>query len=355
MTVSITRRPLLGALLAAAGAAPFAASARAEDNEVVSVSTGGAYGALLKKYYYDPFTAATGIRVRMISASTSEAWAKLRAMEQTGNVEWDLLSALDTDRVSQRDLLESVDCSKIPQAAAQGIPNACQSNLVTRVIGTGASLIYSTKAFPEGGPQTWAEFWDTQRFPGPRGMQNSGTPWAVLSIALLADGVQPKDLYPLDLDRAFRKMDALKPHVAVWWRTGDQSQQILRDGEVVASVVWSGRGFMLEKEHVPVQMVLAGSIMMNGYWAIARNAPHRENAYKLIDFFMTRPEAHLGFMRENYNETSNRKVVDLMTPEERKSAITAPENWNTLIIADFDWVGRNEAMILERWNRWISS
>lgn len=352
-SAALSRRTFatLGVALAVGGSTT---SALAQSNEVVVVTTGGAYGQLLKKHFFDPFTEATGVRVRMVSASTSEAWAKLRAMERAGAVEWDLLSALDTDRFAQGDLLESIDCSKIPEASTQGIPGVCQDKLVTRVTGTGGSLIYSRKAFPNGGPRTWADFWDVKRFPGPRGMQDSGTPWVALAIALLADGVQSKDLFPLDIDRAFRKLDELKPNIAVWWRTGDQSQQILRSGEVVASIVWSGRGFMLEKEGQPLQMVVPGSIMMNGYWAMAKNAPNKQNAYKLIDFYMTRPSAHLAFMRENYNETSNKNVIDLMTPAEREAAITAPANWDKLIIADFEWIGKNDAMIQERWKRWIS-
>ena len=43
-------------------------------------------------------------------------------------------------------------------------------------------------------------------------------------LALLADGVAPSKLFPLDLDRAFHKLDQIKPNVAVWWKTGDQSK-----------------------------------------------------------------------------------------------------------------------------------
>ncbi len=39
----------------------------------------------------------------------------------------------------------------------------------------------------------------------------------------MADGVAPDALYPLDVDRAFRKLEQIKPHIAVWWTSGGQS------------------------------------------------------------------------------------------------------------------------------------
>ncbi|MFX5730500.1 ABC transporter substrate-binding protein, partial [Acinetobacter baumannii] len=35
----------------------------------------------------------------------------------------------------------------------------------------------------------------------------------------VADGVAPKDLYPLDVDRAFRGLDRMKPQVSTWAAT----------------------------------------------------------------------------------------------------------------------------------------
>ena len=83
----------MGAACAATLALGLAAPAAAQSNEVVVVTTGGAYGALLDKLFFKPFTAETGITVRQVSASTSEAWAKLAAMEKVrliraGSLRW---------------------------------------------------------------------------------------------------------------------------------------------------------------------------------------------------------------------------------------------------------------------------
>jgi mannopine transport system substrate-binding protein len=347
---------IVSKLAGAAVAATIALSApvHAQSNEVVVVTTGGAYGALLDRLFFKPFTDETGIAVRQVSASTAEAWAKLAAMAQVGKVEWDLLSGLDADLLARRDIVAEIDCSKLPITAEMALPDTCRDYGVVRVVGSNGTLTYSTEEFPNGGPQTWADLFDTEKFPGPRGLMDSGTPWDMLAIALLADGVPADKLYPLDLDRAFAKLDKIKPNVAVWWKSGDQSQQMFRSGEVVAGVLWSGRAFMLEKEGTPVKAVIPGSIRANGYWMVAKNAPNGDNALKLIDHFMKSPEAHVAFRRENFNDTMNKAAMDLLTPEERAAAITSPENLASLVVPDYKWIAANREAIMERWKMWIA-
>ncbi len=53
----------------------------------------------------------------------------------------------------------------------------------------------------------------------------------MMEIALLADGVAPDKLYPIDADRAFKKLDTIKKQ-SIFWTTNSQSQQLLVDGEV---------------------------------------------------------------------------------------------------------------------------
>lgn len=351
---SSIRNVVATALFAAALATGIHSAVKAQSKEVVVVTTGGAYGELLDRLFFKPFTEETGIVVKQVSSRTSDAWAKLAAMQETGNVEWDLLSGLDADLIARRDILQKIDCARLPLVLEHGQPGTCLDYGVVRVTGSNGTLVYNTDEFPNGGPQTWADLFDVEKFPGPRALPNSGTPWDLLAVALVADGVAPKDLYPLDLDRAFAKLDKIKPHVAVWWKSGDQSQQIFRNGEVVAGSLWSGRAFMLEKEGQPVDAVLHGSVRANGYWMVARNAPNSENAYRLIDYFITRPEAHAEFRRNNLNDTMNKAAFDLLTKEEQAAAFTAPNVVDTLIVPDYDWIAANRGEILERWEHWLA-
>ncbi|WP_163591335.1 extracellular solute-binding protein, partial [Klebsiella pneumoniae] len=51
-------------------------------------------------------------------------------------------------------------------------------------------------------PRSWADFWDIRGRPGQRAMRKF--PFDTIELALLADGVDPRSLYPCDFDRAFK-------------------------------------------------------------------------------------------------------------------------------------------------------
>src|SRR5262249_59389068 len=67
-------------------------------------------------------------------------------------------------------------------------------------------------------------------------------------------------LYPLDVDRAFKKLDQIKPHIKVWRREGNQSQQLIRDGELDMMSIWNGRASELKEQGVPVELVWNGAV-----------------------------------------------------------------------------------------------
>ena len=106
-------------------------------------------------------------------------------------------------------------------------------------------LAYDAEATKGVAPTGWADFFDTAKFPGKRTMCK----WiqGQLEFVLMADGVAPADLYPLDVDRAFKK---LKPMLAdiIFWEGGAQTQQLFREGEVVMGNIWHTRANLLNKE-----------------------------------------------------------------------------------------------------------
>src|SRR6185369_2006644 len=95
-------------------------------------------------------------------------------------------------------------------------------------------------------PRSWQQFWDVKAFPGRRALRNH--PVDNLEFALLADGVPADKIYPIDLDRAFKSLDRIKQHIAVWWKDGAQPAQMLLDGEVDFTSGWHGRFFALAKQ-----------------------------------------------------------------------------------------------------------
>lgn len=354
-TGNMDRRTVLGLLAGAplvgiAGASQVAAQA---GKELVVVATGGAFEKALREHFYNEFTKQTGITVRPVAASNAETWTKLRAMQQTGAVEWDIVTSYPEDLIAQEALLQPFGCSNLKNIN-QAVQGGCSDSGLLRTMG-GVNLVYDKSKFPNGGPKSWADFWDTAKFPGPRAFPNAGAPWWVLMAALQADGVAKDKLFPLDLDRAFKKLDAIRKDVTVWWRTGDQSQQMFRSGEVVMGMVWSGRALQLKDEKRPIEVVWDGAVPNTALWSIVKGSKNVDAARQFLDFSLTRPESHLAFAKIVNFDTVNKQTLDLLSPAERADRITSPENQAKLAPLDAEWVAKNRAAILERWNRWLAS
>ena len=352
---SMKRRTMI---LAGMGLALPAIGARAQalENTLVVRTTGGVFEAALKRNFFDPFTRATGTRIVPVATSYGEMIAKTVAMHKANAVEWDIISPqiFELENLSEY-LLDLGDCGQMPNVAAQGVPGACVRWGVHYLTG-GNVLTWNTETLRDKAPRSWADFWDVQKFPGRRALPSYGNPWNnSLALALLADGVAPANLFPMDLDRAFRKLDEIKPHIAVWWKTGAQSQQILRSGEVDMTMMWSGTAFATKRAGVPIAWTYTQAIADLAAWAILRGAPHPNAAKAFIKFYMTNPEAHAAFSREMGYATSNKGGLALLPPETSNELVSTPEALAGLVRMDANWVEANRAATLDRWNRWIAA
>ena len=204
-------------------------------------------------------------------------------------------------------------------------------------------------------PRGWADFWDTKAFPGRRALPNTGSPWATLMLSLLADGVPREKLFPLDLDRAFGKLDRIKPEVATWWRTGDQSRKMWASDDIAMSLMWSGTAYAEKRAGTPLEWTYEQAIADFGAWGILKGAPHPNAARAFIDFYMANPENHAAFSREMGYTTSNLASQSLLTAAEKRDLISSPEMLAGIITVDYDWLAAHRSAVLNRWNAWVSS
>ena len=328
----------------------------AGQNEVVIAMGGGTYFKVLDELFFTPFTETTGIEVVHVGGGYSERIARLRAMSEADAVEWDIVATpadqITTPGVSSL-LVDLGDCSGLPNIGANGLDGSCLGSGALWDAG-GLVLTYDKRVFPDGGPKTWADFWDVERFPGPRALPNYGSPWYVLSAALIADGVSPGELYPLDLDRAFKKLDELRPDIGVWWTSGDQSQQLLRSQEVVASMLWNGRAARLGDEGTPTALSWDGAIFEAVALGLVKGGPNPKAAQALLNFLYTRPEAHAAFARKMHYALPHKEAVDHMDTEFAETLVSAPGNWPKTVKTDSNWVAQHRDDVIERWTAWIS-
>jgi mannopine transport system substrate-binding protein len=358
-TSGIYRRQVLKGGLAAVAAAAVPSTVRAQETEVVLVASGGAIAAAFKENFFDPFTKATGIKVRFVPAADAEMLTKVKAMNESGKIEWDIVAAnLDQIAAFQK-YFAPLDCNQLAHAATDGIPGACDGYSVLKQL-DGHALAFSTKAYPAGSkqPQSWADFWDVKTFPGARSLPDHGTPWVPIAAALMADGLGAAQIKaPLDIDRALKKLDEIKPHVKVWWRTGDQSQQVARDGEVTMIMMYSGRALRSKSQGVPLDITWNQAVMAPGRWTVLKGAPNPKAAMAFLDYFLTRPEAHAAFTKQIFYDTANKRSVEFLPDGERPNSALYGDNLKKTVQLDYElasWLGTHHDRLLERWNGWIA-
>ena len=243
--MKITRRTVLGA---ASLAFMRAGVSSAAGRDLVFTSWGGTTQDAQKKAWVDPFQKSTGIRVKLDGPTD---YGKLKAMVESGNVSWDVVDVEGDFAVAaaQQGLLEPIDFSVVDRAKLD--PRFTSDHFVGSFYYSFV-LGYNKSALGGKEPKSWADLFDTKAIPGKRTFYKWSAP-GVLEIALLADGVAPDKLYPLDLDRAFKKLDSIKSEI-VWWSGGAQSQQLLASGEAPLGQFWNGRVFAVQKDEPSVDI-----------------------------------------------------------------------------------------------------
>ncbi|WP_085027770.1 ABC transporter substrate-binding protein [Ensifer aridi] len=323
--------------------------------QVIIASTGGAYDRALKEAWFDPFTKATGIEVVTVAATNAEMRAKASAMVKTGNVTWDLYLDGEIQAASKahREITEDLTAFCRQFADRRDLSaNACAAG--GALLQSTATLLAYRTGEPGGPvPETWADMWDTEKFPGERAFPNFDDPWRVMAAALLADGVSRDQLFPLDIDRALAKLEQIRPSVSLWWKTGDQSVQGFRNGDYSLGQIWLTRAKAMRNEGLPIAWSYKASFLVGDRIALLKDAPHRENALKLIAFWLNTPAAQARACEALSCTPPSSDAIAMMSDEARKTMPQGDDVRDYVIVPDAEWINANAAMMLQRWNEWI--
>jgi len=331
-------------------AALLAAAMPAHADYVTVISFGGANKEAQRTAFYEPFKKATGTAV--VHGSYNGDLAKLRKMVQMSHVSWDVVEveAPELARGCDEGLFERFDASLLGDAA-DFLPGAVQP------CGVGI-FVWSTVLAYNGGklagtPQGWADFWDTKRFPGKRALR-----WGAkfnLEFALMADGVPAKDVYRVlataeGQDRAFRKLEELKPQLH-WWKTGVEPIRLLSDGRVVMSSAYNGRVATAQVEQPQLALTWNGSIYDFDYWALPKGIGKAEQARRFVAF-ASQPEPQQRFAENIAYGPVNRRAVAALDPKVSANLPTAPANLAGSVGMDVAFWASNGAALEERFARW---
>ncbi|RGE23274.1 ABC transporter substrate-binding protein [Leucobacter sp. wl10] len=334
------------ALTACGGGATGSEGGSSGSDGFTFVTFGSAFQKAQEKTFVEPFETDRGVTVTVDSPTDL---SKLKVMVETGNPDWDVyLSGSAESFAYCGTLFEKLDFSGINRADfAEGTISDCGIPVDTYSY----LLVYNTEVYGDAPPTKLADFFDLGRFPGSRAM--AGDPAeGNLEMALLADGVDRADLYPLDFDRAFAKLDAVKSETT-FWASGAEQVEMMESGRADMALVWSGRA----AEAVRNGATYAPVWDRNAYhWAslsIVKGSTNREIAQEFINFAVS-PGPQAAFAEAIDYGVANLRAKPELTPESAEWDPGAAERRAQSWSIDPQWWGDNAENVLSRWTAWTA-
>ena len=260
----------------------LATTAIAQDKTVTIASWGGSYQEAQSKALFEPAAANTGIEVKQ---ETYGGMSDVRLQVSSGQVSLDIVvsGSGGAARAAAEGILEPLDYDIIDVSTFYpGLYNEyCVGGDVFSVVGA-----WNTNTYGEDGPQSWADFFDTDKFPGSRAYR--GKVSGALEPALMADGVAAEDVYSVldseeGIERAINKIRELKPNIAVFWSSGAQQAQLMKDGEVDMTTGWNGRFDNAKKDGAKVSYTFNQALLDYDCFAIPKGAPNKDVAMEFLN------------------------------------------------------------------------
>ncbi len=294
-------------------------------------SPGGAYQAAQQAAFFTPFQEATGARITVEVVDV----ARISQQVDRGEVVWDVC-CVPTENVIQlgRDgYLTPIDYAVVDSSALfddMRTAIAMQHGVIVDLYST--TIAYGATATEI--PQSWADFWDVSRFGGLRTLRRS--PVGTLEFALLADGVGYRDLYPLDVERAFAALERIYPSVITWYEDAQLPVQYVLGGQVGLSAAWNVRIDAPDVES-RVRAQWNGGMLSGDSWVVPNGAGNVDLAMDFINY-TTRSVPQANFCNILPFGPVNARALELITPDRIDRCPTSD--------------ARRSVQFLENWNYW---
>ncbi|MDW6061459.1 extracellular solute-binding protein [Streptomyces sp. FXJ1.4098] len=189
--------------------------------------------------------------------------------------------------------------------------------------------------------------------PGQAGRRRPPDPHpGIFEAALLADGVGPSKLYPLDTKRALRKWDGIKSDLT-YWKTGAQQTQIAQSGQADMIMAWSGRIYEANANGANFRPVWNNSFTLYDVFAVPKGSKNTKAAMGLINYALgeeqqTRQSEYTSYAPVNVNSKPT------LSPQAQKLDPTQEKVLNQSITPDFTYWGQNRDKLSTAWTDWLN-
>ena len=319
---------------------------------ITVVSWGGSYGKAQDRALFTDASNHSGIAINRESGASM---TKTCLQVQSGSVTWDLVvtGSGGAAAAAADGCLEKIDYSVV------GVSDFYPGLYTDYCVGSdvfATVMAWNTDKYGEpgspGAPSSWADFWDVKKFPGTRAYRANNVDGA-LEPALMADGVPPEKVYevlatPEGKRRAINKIRELKPHIAVFWGSGAQQAQLMKDAEVDMSTGWNGRFDNAKKDGAKVGYTFNQALLDYDCFAMPKGAPNKEVAMRfLAEVSKPQYQANLPFYI-TYGPT-NRKAYEMTkAPKELIESLPShPKNVPLMLPVSLDWYAKHKNEALE--------
>ncbi|MFS2124563.1 ABC transporter substrate-binding protein [Pseudomonas sp. Pseusp97] len=322
----------------------------AGDKPLVVVNWGGDAIKAFGKAWTEGFSKATGIPTKIDGSGPTEG--AIRTQLSSGRVSWDVVDAESSvlQILGKEGLVQPIDYNVVSRdkvlpgfAYEYGIANYMLSYVIA----------YDSERFGDKAPKTWADFWDVKTFPGKRTLYK----WmnGMLEAALLADGVTPDKLYPLDVPRALKKIEELKPHVLSFWGSGAETQQLLIEGEVSMGAIWNTRAQVItDDSEGRIKWTFDNALLGCSNWGVLKGNPAGTEAAMKFIAYAQDPQTQVELFKMFGNGPANPAAAALIPDDRKHLNCTDPANLPKQVMLSHEWYTDHYGATLEQYLTHIS-
>ncbi|TXH35591.1 MAG: extracellular solute-binding protein [Rhodospirillaceae bacterium] len=346
------KRKHIGLLLAGLVVASIAGgSAKADDEKKLVISSwGGAFTKATLDNFVTPFAKEKGIDYQMVDASGKHL-AQVQAQTSAGKITWDVIDSLDEATAAlmyKRGLLET-----IPPDVKKVLEENSAPGMVTDfgvMLSSIANPIICNNEKVKACPSNAAEFFDTDKFPGERSADSNV--FDMLILALKAVGVGDRAPTDEELDKAFALIEKVQPSLRTLWDSGEQSMQIMRNGEAVITQIWNRPARKLVEES-PGKYTVNWQDAPYGpaYIVVVKGAPHPKLAFQYMEYYATHPEQQAKWSSTTSYGVANPKALASIDPAAKE---WLPESHlKSVTHGNIEWWIENQKAMVQRWRQVI--
>jgi putative spermidine/putrescine transport system substrate-binding protein len=331
-------------------AAGVARPAFAADKQLNVAAYGGVINDYMSKDFGEPFTARTGVKVNF-GSNASMALAKLQVAAGAPS-QWDITELTGSEYVEaiKQNLILPFDYSIVN--ADNLVPGYKESHGV-KFSSYMFAMAWDRRKIPDDqAPKTWAEFWDTAKYPGKRSLDANLTDGSSLEAALLADGVPVDKLYPLDVERGLKSFEKLGRGNIIWYNANQEPVQQLTSGAVSLATVFHGRILLADRGGAQLGFSPAFSAVSGNYLTVIRTTGQPKGAFELINFILSDPQAGANYMKDTNYAVPDAASFPLLPKSVQDILPTSPAMRDKVFFKNDAWWAANLAPTVQRFKEW---